>query len=64
MADVFVAAAFLSYLSFKNMNTGIQTSSQTMIGLYFFFTYCILSLISSHLIVKVKEIREKGLNTE
>ncbi len=64
MADVFVAAAFLSYLSFNNMNTGIQTASHTMIGLYFFFTYCILSLISSHLIEKVKEIREKAINLE
>jgi len=50
MADVFVAAAFLAYLSFQNMHTGIDTSSQTLVGLYFFFGYCMLSLVSSHMV--------------
>jgi hypothetical protein len=60
MADVFVAAAFLSYLSFNNMNTGIQTESHTLIGLYFFFAYCMLSLFSSHLLEKLKKSEEKA----
>jgi len=46
MADVFVAAAFLSYLGFSNMNTGVQTESRTLIGLYFFFSYVLLSIVS------------------
>jgi len=48
MADVFVAAAFLSYLGFSNMNTGVQTESHTLIGLYFFFSYVILSICSGY----------------
>ncbi|MFH0894688.1 MAG: paraquat-inducible protein A [Bacteroidota bacterium] len=50
MADVFVAASFLAYLSFNNMNTGIETQSVVLPGLYFFLAYCIISLVSSHLI--------------
>ncbi len=44
MADVFVAAVFLAFLAFNNMQTGIQTESKTLIGLYFFFAYCVLSI--------------------
>ncbi len=50
MADVFVAATFLSYLSFSNMNSGIDTKAHTLVGLYFFLAYCILSIASSQFI--------------
>ncbi|MBU0486443.1 MAG: paraquat-inducible protein A [Bacteroidetes bacterium] len=50
MADVFVAATFLAFLSFNNMNTGIETRSNTLPGLYFFLSYCIVSIFSSHLV--------------
>jgi hypothetical protein len=48
MADVFVVAAFLAYLSFKNMNTGIDTEANTLFGLYFFLSYVILSIVVSY----------------
>lgn len=44
MADVFVVATFLAYLSLNNMNTGIVTESNILIGLYLFLAYCILSI--------------------
>lgn len=47
MADVFVAATFLAYLSFYNMNVGIETSSQVLFGLHFFFTYVVISILAS-----------------
>lgn len=47
MADVFVAACFLAYLSFYNMNVGIETESKALIGIYFFMCYVILSILSS-----------------
>jgi len=47
MADVFVASCFLSFLSFNNMNNQIETESHTLLGLYFFLSYVIISLISS-----------------
>jgi len=60
MADVFVVATFLSYLSFSNMNSGIDTEAKTLIGLYFFLAYCILSVASSQFIeLAVK--KEEGL---
>ncbi len=50
MADVFVVATFLSYLSFSNMNSGIDTEAKTLVGIYFFLAYCILSIASSQFI--------------
>lgn len=47
MADVFVAATFLAYLSFYNMNVGIETSSKVLFGLHFFFTYVVVSILAS-----------------
>ena len=47
MADIFVAAVFLAYFSFHNMNAGIETSSQSLIGLDFFLGYAIISIIAS-----------------
>lgn len=49
MADVFVIATFLSYLSFNAMSTGIQTRSSSLPGLYFFLGYCLVSLMAAFL---------------
>jgi hypothetical protein len=57
MADVFVAACFLAFLSFSNMNTGIDTESKTLIGLYFFLGYCVLSIVSSMFIERALKDR-------
>ena len=45
MADVFVASCFLAFLSFSNMNTGIETESKLLYGLYFFFSYVVLAIV-------------------
>ncbi|MEL6988227.1 MAG: paraquat-inducible protein A, partial [Bacteroidota bacterium] len=50
MADVFVVAIFLGFLAFNNMQTGIQTRSHVLLGLYFFLTYCVVSIVSSSFI--------------
>lgn len=50
MADVFVAAIFLAYLSFQNMNSGIDTESNPLLGAYFFFAYCMFSISSTYFI--------------
>lgn len=49
MADVFVVATFLAYLSFNNMSAGIKTESHILPGLYFFLGYCIVSLLAAQL---------------
>jgi hypothetical protein len=59
MADVFVVATFLSYLSFSNMNSGINTEANTLVGLYFFLAYCILSIASSQIIELAVRKEEK-----
>ncbi|MCP4253162.1 MAG: paraquat-inducible protein A [Candidatus Scalindua sp.] len=58
MADVFVVATFLSYLSFSNMNSKIDTEAKTLVGLYFFLAYCILSIASSQFIEFAVKKRE------
>ena len=47
MADVFVVSVFLAFLAFSNMQVGIKTESNVLLGLYFFLAYCILSIFSS-----------------
>lgn len=50
MADVFVVAMFLTYLSLQNMGQqGVTVESQISIGFYFFLAYVILSIASSML---------------
>lgn len=50
MADVFVAAIFLSFLAFNNMQTGIQTDSSVLWGLYYFLAYCLIAILSAVLL--------------
>ena len=47
MADVFIVAMFLTYLSLQNMGQqGVTVESQVSIGFYFFLAYVILSIAS------------------
>jgi len=47
MADVFVASSFLVFLSFNNMNVGVQNDSKVLFGLYFFLGYVVISITAS-----------------
>ena len=59
MADVFVVATFLAFFSFSNMSMGAKTESTTLVGLYFFTGYCILSIATYFVIEKkMKETKE------
>ena len=63
MADVFVAACFLAFLSFNNLNVGVKTESASLLGLYFFFGYCIVSIGVYYLIEDKKEKNNSELNS-
>lgn len=63
MADVFVASVFLAYLSFNNMNTGIDTESRTLPGMYYFFAYVVISIFSSYNIKKTTILNNNKNNT-
>lgn len=54
MADVFVVAVFLAFLAFSNMQVGIRTESNVLVGLYFFLSYCLLSLGASSFMASAK----------
>ncbi len=59
MADVFVAAAFLAYLSFNNMNAGIETEANSLLGLNYFFAYCLFSIVSTSFIGRTISSEER-----
>lgn len=59
MADVMVAACFLSFLSFANMNAGVDTESDVLHGMYFFLGFVLLSLLSS-ITLKIHDRRVKA----
>jgi hypothetical protein len=59
MADVFVVAIFLSYLSIKNMNPGVETDASTLIGLYFFFAYVMISMLAGYFVDAAVKQMEK-----
>ncbi|MCU0437380.1 MAG: paraquat-inducible protein A [Raineya sp.] len=61
MADVFVVAVFLSFMSFNNFNTGISTKSDTLIGFYFFLAYCMLSIYAGMIAQKHQKKTEEKL---
>ena len=52
MADVFVAGTLLAYFSYANINPGVETSSKTLIGLYFFLAFVLLSISSGYFVKK------------
>jgi hypothetical protein len=60
MADVFVAALFLGFLSFSNMNKGVETEALSLAGMYYFLGYCILSLVSSILVNSALKIKKEN----
>ena len=52
MADVFVASTFLAFLSFSSLDFGMKTESSTLLGIYFFLGYCIISIATYFIIQK------------
>ena len=53
MADVLVAAVILSFFAVESMNDGLMnTSSEFLLGLYFFLFYVVFSLVSVTLMDK------------
>lgn len=50
MADVYVVSFFLAYLSIQNMAAGVQSETNVLIGLYFFLSFVVLSIVSSMLL--------------
>ena len=59
MADVYVVGAFLSYLSFSNMNPGVDVEANIVFGLYFFLSYVIISVFLGEVIKR--SIKESSL---
>lgn len=63
MADVFVASSFLTYMSFSNLQVGVEIEASICSGLYFFLAYAVLSILLSLLLKKAIAHREKMWNS-
>jgi hypothetical protein len=64
MADVFVVAAFLAYLSFANMSPGVQMEANVLYGLYYFGGYVLISVALGMFLNKSIEEKQRNLDTE
>lgn len=53
MADVFVVAILLAYFAFSSIDQLVKTGGATIIGLYFFTGYCVLSIAVFFVIKKL-----------
>jgi hypothetical protein len=58
MADVFVVSIFLAYLSFKNIDGGVEMQTELLFGLYCFGSYVILSLLATHFINRASKAQK------
>ena len=61
MADVFISAMFLAVFSFTNMNEGVDTGSTTLIGMYFFLSFVILSIFSGFVLKKLVQKKKESV---
>ncbi len=52
MVDVFASAIVLAYFAFSNMNEGVDTGSTTLVGLYYFLLFVVLSINSGQYLKK------------
>lgn len=52
MVDVFVIALLITYFTFDELSAGVQTSSNALMGVYFFTVYVLLAMISSFTLEK------------
>jgi paraquat-inducible protein A len=48
MLDVMVVSIFLTYFTFDELSTGVETSSKLMMGVYYFAGYVLLAVISGY----------------
>lgn len=58
MADVMVVSMFLGYLAFNDMNTGIDSETNVLIGLYFFLAFVVLSIVAG-MLLKISKKKSK-----
>lgn len=48
MVDVFVIALFITYFTFDELSSGVDTQSNALMGVYFFTCYVLLAIISNY----------------
>ncbi|WP_027418510.1 paraquat-inducible protein A [Crocinitomix catalasitica] len=58
MADVFIAAIFLSIFAYTSLNVGVETGARTLYGTYYFLLFVLLSIGSGYYINKVLVVQK------
>lgn len=64
MVDVVVIALFITYFTFDELSHGIQTSSNALMGVYFFCVYVIFAILSGFTLERWMDQQMKKANAE
>ena len=59
MADVFVVALLLGFFAVSSLGApGVETQTGSLVGLYYFFAYCIISLVTTYFIKNATKLQK------
>lgn len=57
MMDVMVVSLFLTYFTFNDLSSGVETSSNALIGIYLFAAYVVLAIFGGYTLEKLLDSR-------
>lgn len=60
MMDVMVVSLFLTYFTFNDLSTGVETSSNALIGIYLFAAYVVLAILGGFTLERLLDSRWKS----
>lgn len=59
MMDVMVVSLFLTYFTFNDLSTGVETSSNALVGIYLFSAYVVLAILGGYTLERLLDSRWK-----
>lgn len=62
MMDVMVVSLFLTYFTFNDLSTGVETSSNALVGIYLFSAYVVFAIIGGYTLERLLDSRWKTSN--
>lgn len=64
MMDVMIVSLFLTYFTFNDLSTGVETSSNALVGIYLFSAYVILAIIGGYTLERLLDGRWEASQKE
>ena len=62
MLDVMVVSIFITFFTFDQLSTGVETSSNILMGIYFFTAYVLTAILSGITLERYLDARMKKIN--